>query len=454
MRILIVGAGEVGFNIAARLVDEGHDVMIVDRDEDRLNRATDTLDVQGLRGHGARPNILEEAGIAQADMLVAVTNTDEVNMVACLIAAILGRSDIIKIARVRDASYLDERIFGDERVHIDLAINPERESADKIGALLRFDAVTEVVDFDIARVQLIGVRVADTNPLAGMRFMDLPGRFDKRVLIAALHRGTDVIVPRGTDVILPGDEVYLVAPYGRGDALMGAIGIKPQPITRVMIAGGTKMGRFIAEDLVARGITPTLIEPDIRLARWLGDQLEGVVVLHGSPTDTALLQSSNAAEMQAFIAAGGDEEVNIMSALLAQRLGARRVVAVVNSVDYQPLAKAIGIDVCVSPRLTAVSSILHFIRRGRVVASRALGEDQSAEAIEFEAQLTSDVVDTPLAQLKWPRDAIVACVQRGDEAIIPSGDTVIHAGDHVLVVATQKAIPQVERLLARRQDLR
>lgn len=454
MRILIVGAGEVGFNIAARLVDEGHDVMIVERDEVRLNRATDSLDVQGLRGHGARPAVLEEAGIDQADMLVAVTNTDEVNMVACLVASILGKADIIKIARVRDASYLDERIFGDERVQIDLAINPERESADKISALLRFDAVTEVVDFDIARVQLVGVRVTDTSPLAGMRFMDLPGRFDKKVLIAALHRGTDVIVPRGTDVILPGDEVYLVAPYGQGDALLSAIGVAPKPVTRVMIAGGTKMGRFVAEDLVARGITPTLIEPDVRLARWLGDKLEGVVVLHGSPTDTALLQSSNAAEMQAFIAASGDEEVNIMAALLAQRLGARRVVAVVNSVDYQPLAKAIGIDVCVSPRLTAVSSILHFIRKGRVVASRALGEDQSAEAIEFEAQMTSDVVNRPLSQLKWPREALVACIQRGDEAIIPSGSTVIQAGDHVLVVATQKAIPQVERLLARRRDLR
>lgn len=453
MRILIVGAGEVGFNIAARLTEEGHDVMIVERDEARLARATSTLDVQGLRGHGARPGVLQEAGIDAADMLVAVTNTDEVNMVACLVAAILGRPDIIKIARVRDPSYLDERIFGDERVQIDLAINPERASADKILAMLRFDAVTEVVDFDVAQVQLVGVRIAETSPLAGMRFMDLGARFDARVLIAALHRGTDVIVPRGVDVILPGDEAYMVVPYGQDDTLLPVIGVEPAPVTRVMIAGGTKIGRFIAEDLVARGITPTLIEPDPLLARWLGEQLEGVVVLTGSPTDTALLQASNAAEMQAFIAVGHDEEVNIMAALLAQRLGARRVVAAVNSVDYQPLAKAIGIDVCVSPRLTAVSSILHFIRRGRVVASRALGEEQSAEAIEFEAQLTSEVVNRPLSAVRWPRDSLVACVRRGEEVIIASGGTVIEPGDHVLVVATKNSIAQVERLLARRKDL-
>ncbi|MGK0361374.1 MAG: trk system potassium uptake protein TrkA [Bradymonadia bacterium] len=454
MRILIVGAGEVGFNIASRLVTEGHDVMIVDRDEARLERATSNLDVQGLRGHGARPGVLEEAGIDKADMLVAVTNTDEVNMVACLVASILGKSDIIKIARVRDPSYLDERIFSDERVQIDLAINPERECADKISAMLRFDAVTEVVDFDVARVQLVGFKIADTSPLAGMRFIDLRDRFGARVLVAALHRGTQVIVPSGTDVILPGDEAYLVVPYGQGDTLLSTVGVKRTPVTRVMIAGGSKIGRFIAEDLVKRGVIPILIEPDPKLARWLGDQLEGVVVLHGSPTDTALLQSSHAAEMQAFIAASHDEEVNIMAALLAQRLGCRRVVAVVNSVDYQPLAKAIGVDVCVSPRLTAVSSILHFIRKGRVVASRALGAQQSAEALEFEAQLTSEAVGYPLNAIKWPRESIVACIQRGDEAIIPTGETVIQEGDHVLVVATQSAIPAVECLLARRQDQR
>ncbi|MEZ4472604.1 MAG: Trk system potassium transporter TrkA [bacterium] len=452
MKILIVGAGEVGFNIAARLVDEGHDVMIVERDEGMLGRATENLDVQGIRGHGARPQVLEEAGIADADMLVAVTDLDEVNMVACLTAAILGRKDIIKIARVRDTGYMDARIFHDPRVAIDMAINPERETADKILTLLKFPAATEVVDFAGGRVQLVGLRIADTSPLAGMRFLELPERFNRRVLVAALHRDDEVIVPRGDDVILPGDEAYLVVPRGHATELLTELGVPVEPATRVMIAGGTKLGRFLARDLAQQGIVPKLVEPDPQLARWLGDQLAGVIVLQGNPTDAALLREENVGEMHTFIATGRVEEVNVMSALLAQRLGARRVIATVNRVDYAPLAKAMGIDVCISPRMTAVSSILHFIRRGRVVASRALGEEESAEAIEFEAQLTSEVVDVPLRELRLPKGALIACLLRGDEVIVPTGDAVIQAGDHVVIVASKQAIGKVERMLARRQD--
>ena len=180
--------------------------------------------------------------------------------------------------------------------------------------------------------------------------------------------------------------------------------------------------------------------------------LAGVIVLQGNPTDAALLREENVGEMHAFIATGRVEEVNVMSALLAQRLGARRVIATVNRVDYLPLAKAMGVDVCISPRMTAVSSILHFIRRGRVVASRALGEEESAEAIEFEAQMTSEVVDTPLRELRLPKGALIACILRGDEVIVPTGDAIIQAGDHVVIVASKQAIGKVERMLARRQD--
>ncbi len=453
MKILIVGAGQVGFNIAGRLVAEGHDVVLIERDEAILNRAIEGLDIQGLRGHGARPRVLEEAGIAQADMLVAVTDSDEVNMVACLNAAILGRKDIIKIARVRDESYIDPRIFGDARVAIDLALNPEKVSADKILNLLRFPEVTEVVDFAEGRLQLLGLTIKPTSPLAGMRFFDLGDRFrDVELLIAALHRDHKVIIPRGPDVVLPGDEAYIVARTEEVDTMLQAVGVSVAPVRRVMIAGGTKIGRFIAHDLTRRGIKPKIIEPDPRLARWIAEELPEAVVLNGRPTDADLLIEENVGEMQAFIACSRDEEANVMSAMLARRLGARRALVTTNRADYQPLMKSIGIDVCISPRLVAVSSILHYIRHGRVLAVRSLGEHQDAEAMEFEAQLTSDAVDTPLRDLKLPRGALVAGIQRGDQVIIPRGDTRIQEGDHVLVVAVKSAIAQVEKMLARRVD--
>lgn len=453
MKILIIGAGQVGYNIAARLVEEGHDVVLIERDEVLLARAMESLDIQGLRGHGARPTVLEEAGVAEADMLVAVTNVDEVNMVACLTAAILGPSTMIKIARVRDPSYMDPRIFGDERVAIDLAINPEREAADKILQLLRFPDVTEVVDFADGQVKLMGLRVHDLSPLAGMRFVDLGERFPTtQLLIAAIHRGDDVIIPRGDDVILPGDEVYLVAPAGEEDRLLKAVGVKVTPVSRVLLAGGSKINRFVAADLEQRGIRPKLLEQDERMARWIGEELSKTVVLKGNPTDAHLLSEENVGEMQAFVAAGRDEEANVMSALLARRMGAARVIATTNRGDYVPVMKGVGIDVCISPRMLAVGSILHFIRKGRVVAARSLGEEDAAEALEFEAQLTSEACDTPLYSLGLPRDSLVACIIREDTVLIPSGKSTIRAGDHVVIVALRSAVPEVERLLRRRSE--
>lgn len=453
MKIVIVGAGQVGFNIASRLVEEHHDVVLVERDETILARATDSLDIQGLRGHGARPEVLEEAGIASADMLVAVTDVDEVNMVACLMAAILGPKEIIKIARVRDPSYLDPRVFADPRVAIDLAINPEQRTADKILSVLRYPAVTEVVDFADGKVKLLGLRVEDTSPLAGMRFLDLPERFSTvDLLIAAIHRGDEVIIPRGHDVILPGDEVYLVSTAERTDSLLRAVGVPVVPVTRVMLAGGSKINRFVAKELEARGVKPKLIEPDPRLARWISDELTETVVLRGSPTDADLLRQENINEMQAFVAAGNDEEVNVMSALLARRMGAKRVIATTNRADYIPVMKGIGIDVCISPRLIAVGSILHFIRQGRVVAARSLGEADNAEALEYEAHLTSEVVGRPLHALRLPRGALVAAILRDDVAIIPTGLTVIEAGDHVIFVALRSAVSRIEKMLVRSSE--
>ena len=453
MKIVIVGGGQVGFNIASRLVEEGHDVVLVERDETILERATDELDIQGVRGHGARPGVLRQAGLDSAAMLVAVTDSDEVNMVACLNAAIFGPRSIIKIARVRDPGYLDERFFNDARVAIDLAINPERLTADKILRLLRLPAISEAMEFGERRFQLLGLPVVGTSPLAGLRFVDLVERFpDVKLLIAAIRRGEDLIIPTGSDVILPGDELYVATATDNAEALLAAIGVPVEPVRRVMIAGGTKTARFLARDLEDQGISTKLVEPDKRLCRWLAEELPRTVVLQGSPTDANLLRKENISEMEAFVALSADEEANVMAALLAKHLGAPRVIAITNRSDFLPILSAIGIDVSLSPRLAAVTSIMRFIRRGRVMAVRALGLHGQAEALEFEAQIGSDAVGTPLHSLRMPRHSLIAGVLRDDNVIVPQGDTVIEVGDHVIVVALKPAISDVERRFVRRVD--
>lgn len=453
VRIIIIGAGEVGFNIASRLVAEGHDVLIVEQAESVYDRTTEALDIQAIRGHGARPSVLKEAGIEAADMLIAVTNSDEVNMVACLNAAIFGRSDVIKIARVRDPAYLDERFFNDERVTIDRAINPERVTADKIVGLLKYSSITEIAEFADGRVQLVRLPITGTSPLAGLRFMDLAERFTHaHLLIAAIHRDHQIIIPSGSDVILPGDEAYIVTQPKQCERLLAHVGVNSHPTARVMIAGGSRIARFIAADLEQLGAQVKLIEPDPRKAQALAEELPNTVVINAPVTDAEVLKEENVADMQAFVAVGQDEELNMMSALLARRLGAPRVMATTNRGAYLPILSAIGIDVGISPRMVAVNSVLHYVRRGRVVAATMLGEEADAEAMEFEAVAGSDAVGVPLHALKLPRGSLIAAIQRGDEIILPSGKTSIEAGDHVLVVALESVVADVEHLLQRRVD--
>ncbi len=455
MRILIVGAGQVGYNIAARLVEENHDVIMIERDEEVLKKATDNLDIKGIRGHGARPKVLDQAGIGDVDMLLAVTNSDEVNMVACINASILGKPGIIKVARVRDESYLDPRLSQDKRLPIDLAINPERVTADKILYLLRFPSVNDVSDFAQGKAKLIGIQIEATSHLAGLRFMEFGRRFlGLSFLVGAIQRGKDVIIPRGSDVVLPGDEIFVVVKSEDADLVLTGLGIPAITVSRVMISGATRLGRYLAEDLIETGMHPKVIDPDAQHARFLANALPEATVLCGEPTDASLLEQENISEMQAFIACSSNEETNVMSALLAQRLGAERLIVTTNRPDYQPLVRSIGADVSLSPQQVAISSILHFIRHGHVIAAQALGHDSTAEAIEFEAQLSSEAVGVPLRNLRLPQGCLIACIEREGQVIVPRGDSVIQDRDHVLVIAQHHSIPAIEKMLARGKDVR
>ena len=453
MRTIIIGAGVVGLNIASRLVDEGHDVTVVDTDQGALDRISNSLDVNTVRGHGSHPKVLLSAMIQTAQMIVSVTDSDEVNMIACVNAGVLGDSELIRIARVREPSYSHPDILDADPYGLNLIINPEQETAHRISALLRYPNVTEMLEFAEGRVHLVGVRVTSISPLAGIRLLEIRDRFSRvEFLIAAITRGDEVIIPTGATVVLPGDEVHIVTRSKETEAVLSNVGIKVTPVKRVMIIGGSRTGLALATFLERRGLVPKLVESDERKANELAEMLTSTVVIHGSPTDTRLLNEENASEMNTFVACDDREETNLMAALLGREMGAKRIIVTTNEPEYRPLIKSAGADVCLSPRMVAVSSILHFIRRGRVVAVQALGDGEAAEALEFEAQLASDAVGVPLRELNLPRGALIAALVREDSVLIPGGDTVINAGDHVVVLSRQEAVHPVERLLQRRVD--
>jgi len=453
MRVVIIGAGAVGFNLAERLAAEQQDVVVVELDPRALRRVTDKLDVQAIEGRGSSPQVLLEAGIEEATLLIAVTDSDEVNMLACVVASACGRPSTIKVARVRDEVFFQDQRLQDRLARVvDLHINPERVAAEKVLHVLSVPAATDVVWFADGKVQVIGLPITERSPLAGVRFADLAGIDpDRKLLVAAISRLDGVVIPKGSDRVCAGDTIYAVTQeHGAADVLR-VCGYEMEPLRRVMIAGSTNVAVQVAKGLEAMGVATKLIERDKARCYQLADELSKAVILHGDPTDPSLLGEEFVDGVDAFVAASADEEENILSAVLARRLGAKRTIALTDKAAYLELIRAVGVDVVVSPRLAAVSSILQFVRRGRILSVAAFGEE--AEALEFEATEASSIVGKPLRKVRFPRGALVGAVFRKGQTVAPSGEDVIQAGDRVVVFALKAAIPDVERLIAKRSFL-
>lgn len=448
MRILIVGAGEVGFHIAQRLACENKDVVVIDVNAEALKRVSEQLDVQTILGSGASPKTLEDAGIKSAEMLLAVTNSDEINLIACFFANALAPS-IRKVVRFRNEEYAQHQsLLTKDMLDINTVINPDDEVVRSIMRLLSVPGALEINEFFEGKVQLIGMRVPEESPLANTKLMDLPKLTgDSRMLIAAMVRDEHLIVPTGEDVIHGGDIVYYVCDKGSLPKVQEFFGAKARPIRDILIIGGGNLGQKLAQALDTRKYHVKLIDKNQDRGEELSETLDRVVVLNGDGTDQELLTEENAGTMDVVISMTGDEETNVLSCLLAKRMGARKTIARINKFAYMPLVQAIGIDHTASPRLSAVNSILHHIRRGKVLSTANIkGED--AEAIEAIALEHSEIVGKPVYQLDFPKGAIILCVQRGDEVIIPSGGFVIEPQDRILVLAIRQAVACVERSLA------
>ncbi len=452
MKVIICGAGQVGFNIARYLSSEAADITVVDQSPELVQKISDSLDVTGLVGFGSHPDVLERAGAADADMVIAVTYADEVNMVACQICHSLF--DVpTKIARVRHQSYLDPLwadLFSRDNMPIDVIISPEIEVAKAIGRRLELPGAFDVLPLADGKVSMIGIQCTEDTPVIHTPLRQLTALFPElHIVVVGVYRDGKGLIPTADDQLLPGDIIYVVAETSHLARAMSAFGHEEKEARRVIIVGGGNIGLNLATavEKTHGHVAVRIIERDKKRAEFVAQRLEKSVVIHGDALDTEILEEANASNAETIVAVSNDDEVNILASLLAKRSGCQRAVTLINKSSYGPLIGTLGIDTVVSPRAITVSTILQHVRRGRIRSVHSVTED-FGEVMEAEALETSRMVGVPIREAKLPDGMIVGALVRGDAVIIPRGDTVINAGDLVIIFATTQAVKSVEKLFA------
>jgi trk system potassium uptake protein TrkA len=454
MRAVIVGAGEVGYNIADILSKEGNDIVIIDTNDERLKDIAENLDVQTITGSGSSPQVLKEAKLSQAEMVVAVTDSDETNIVACLLASAQSTSPF-KIARIRNPDLNRESaLFDKAHLNIDLCINPEREAVKDVINLMEYSGASEVIDFAEGNVKLVSFYVDGECGAIGKNLQqimeDYPAGED--ILVASITRGDEPIIPSGKTVIKEKDHLFVFAKSEHVRSMLTFFGKKEELAERVFIVGGGNTALMLAEALEKKWVdTIKIIEKRQDRCDLLASRLDRTICLHGDGTDQELLKEENIKDADYFIAVTDDEEENILSALLAKQLGAKKVISLVNKSGYSHLIPLLGIDGVMNPRRASVGKILHFIRKGKVISATPLG-DEKAEAVEFIALETSDITNRPLKDIDFPKGTIIGAITRAGEVIIPGGDSVILPGDHVILVTLRSSIQKIEKILTVKLD--
>ena len=444
MRVIVVGAGIVGHTIAKKLSSEGQDVVVIEKEEKRLNDLSETLDVKLVHGSGSSPKALLEAEIERSDMVIAVTDSDEVNMIACLIAGTQSKVPK-KIARIRNPDYTHLTALLEEgNLNIDFTINPERVAAERILKILEVPGATDIVDFSNGLVKLIGLRLDEDCPLLGKKLNDL--RQEHKILLSGVYRGSRTIVPRGNIVLKAGDLVFVVTVPESINKVLNLFGKSEEAGRKVVIVGGGNIGMYLAQKLGEMNFQTKIVERNEQRCSFLAETLEKTLVLHGDGTDEELLREESIENVDTFIAVTSDEEDNILISLLAKNLGASRVISLINKPEYISLISSLGVDIVVSPRAASVSGILQFVRRGKVVSVTTLMEERM-EALETIAMETSDIVNKPIKKIKFPEGAMIGAVVRGDEVIIPDGETIVKPDDKVIIFALHKSVAEVEKSL-------
>jgi len=446
MRILIAGGGQSAALIAGRLTREGNEVTIVEKAPARAAQLEEQLDAKIVVGSAASVHTLRRAGLRDADLFIAVTDSDEINLLSCFVAQTDAQVPV-KVCRVRSHEFEDWRklVEGSE-LKIDLMIHPETDVMERIMRVARVPGVSDIVDFAEGRVKLFGMNIERDAWFAGKTVEELDAAGPPaNSLIAMIFRGQQVIIPHGAQTLLPGDHIYTVATAENLEEVLRFMGVEEKrELLRVFIVGGKQVGIGLAQAFEKQGVKVKLIERDKARCELIASLVEKTVVIHGDGTDQGTLEDENIDGIDAFLALTNHDEDNIIASLLARRLGARKVVALINRLNYLPMVQRLGVNTSVSIRVATVDRVLQFVRKGAVLSVTTFRQEE-AEAIEMLAAEGSRYVGKTLREAKFPRGAIVGAIARPDgEVIVPRGDKTIQAGDRVIFFTLESVVPELE----------
>ena len=456
MKVIVCGAGQVGFNIARHLAHEQNDVTVIDRSEQLINKVRNSLDVHALVGYASYPDLLESAGAEDADMIIAVTLFDEVNIVACQVAHSLFNVPT-KIARIRAQNYLNPEwraLFSRDHMPIDVIISPEIEVAKAAINRLEVPGATDMIRFANDRIWLVGVKLEEDCPVVDTPLRQLTELFpDLNIVVCGILRNGKLIVPSGNDHLLVGDNIYIASEKTHVNRALSVFGHEEEAVKNVVIVGGGNVGQFLSEQLVEaeHKFKVKIIERDEDRAIKVAEKISKAVVLNGDALDMDILKEANIQGTQSIISVTNDDKVNILSALLAKQMGCKSAITLINDHSFGDLTSSVGIDAFVDPRQTTVSSILQHMRRGRISSLQSLAGGE-AEVIEAVAVDASPLVGKPLRDVKLPAGIIIGSVIQDDKIIVPKGGTIIKSGDTVIVFTAADMIKKVEELFSVRLE--
>lgn len=452
MRVIICGAGQVGYHIARQLIRENHEVTLIDKDPELIQKINDSLDAKAVLGFASHPPVLDRAGAQDADMLIAVTYSDEVNMVACQVAHALFNVPS-KIARIRHSNYLIEEwkhLYRHDQLPIDEIISPEIEVAEAILRRLHVPGAMDMIPFADDRIRVLAVRCEEECPLVNLPLSVVETRLDNIPLrvLGIVHQDR-FTMPRPELIISPGDTVYVVTTQKYTRQALTYFGHEEHEARRIIIVGGGNVGLFITQALEREDphIRIKLIESDKKRAEEIVERLERTIVINGSGLDRDILAECGIDSTETIIAVTNDDKVNILSSLLAKKSGCKHSITLVNNFSYTSLLGNLGVDIAVNPRETTVSSILQHVRRGKIRGVHSI-LDGAAEILEAEAVPTSSLVGQPIAALQLPKTIMIGALLRGDEFILPRPETIIQEKDRVLIIATAESIKRVEKFFS------
>lgn len=450
MRVLIIGAGDVGFQLAKRLSRQKHDIIMIEADPQKVKRASEQLDAFVVEGNGASYRVLKEAGVDNIQLVTAMTDRDEVNLMACKLAKKIGVPTTI--ARVRNPQFTDpDFMLSQAELGTDLIIHPEKETADAVVRLIHQSCATYVVELEDGKIDVVGVRLNKNSLLLNTPLMELSQRHGNPPMrIVAIDRDYKTLIPKGNDQLLPGDEVFVVCKHDYTPTFIDLAGRKDIKIKDLMVLGGGLIGRFIAEQ-VCHEANIKLIENNEHRARQIADKLPQALVIQGDGTDFDLLDDEGLTDMDAFVAMTGDDEQNIITTLLAQHSRVPRSIALVNNAAYLAITSKLGVDAVVSKQALTVNAVQRYIQ-ARQVASIVDFPSSEAQIIEYITDEGCEITRHPLQKTRFPDNAIVGAVLRQGELIIPQGDTHIQVGDKVVIITLPEAYAAVDKLFSKERS--